>query len=160
LYAMRTLTPRIGAAAASSMAIGLYLVHNLFYSASAYVGGWLSDHVRRRHFVLAGGYALALAMAALLTAGTSSVMALGGIFALAGIFVGVVEALEDSMAADLIPPEQHGMAFGTMAAVNAAGDFGSSLLIGALWSAYSPAAGFAAAGALFFAGLLLLLRMK
>jgi dipeptide/tripeptide permease len=52
------------------------------------------------------------------------------------------------------------MAFGTMAAVNAVGDFGSSVLIGALWSAYSPTAGFAVAGALFFAGLILLLRLK
>ena len=81
-------------------------------------------------------------------------------FALAGIFVGVNEALEDSIAASLVTREQHGMAFGTMAAVNAVGDFGSSVLIGALWSAYSPTAGFAVAGALFFAGLILLLRLK
>jgi hypothetical protein len=71
--------------------------------------------------------------------------------------VGVEEALEDSIAADLVPREQHGMAFGTLAAVNAVGDFGSSLLIGLLWSAYSPAAGFAVAGALFLGGLALLL---
>jgi hypothetical protein len=49
------------------------------------------------------------------------------------------------------------MAFGTLAAVNALGDFGSSLLIGLLWSAISPTAGFAVAGALFFSGLVLLL---
>src|SRR3990172_6722143 len=79
------------------------------------------------------------------------------IFALAGIVVGVEEALEDSIAADLVPREQHGMAFGTLAAVNALGDFGSSLLIGLLWSTVSPAAGFAAAGVLFLMGLTLLL---
>jgi sugar phosphate permease len=160
LYATRALAPRMGMAAASSLAVGLYLVHNAFYAASAYGGGWLSDHAPRRGLVLGGGYALAIAMAALLVRGSSGGMALAAIFALAGMFVGVNEALEDSMAAEFVPQEQHGMAFGTMAAVNAVGDFGSSLLIGALWSAYSPAAGFAVAGAFFLAGLLLLLRLK
>ena len=82
------------------------------------------------------------------------------VFVLAGMFVGIEEALEDSLAAELVPAEQHGMAFGTLAAVNAVGDFGSSLLIGVLWSAYSPTAGFAVAGGLFLAGLLLLLRLR
>jgi MFS family permease len=159
LFAIRSLTPSIGAAAASSVAIGLYLVHNLFYAGFAYVGGWLSDHARQRKLVLSGGYAVAMAMTVLLMAGPSGSVGLAAVFALAGIFVGVVEALEDSIAADLVPASQHGMAFGTMAAVNAVGDFGSSLLIGALWSHYSPVAGFATAGALFFAGLILLVLM-
>jgi dipeptide/tripeptide permease len=60
----------------------------------------------------------------------------------------------------LVPHAQHGMAFGTLAAVNAVGDFGSSLLIGLLWSAVSPAAGFTAAGILFLAGLVLLALMR
>jgi MFS-type transporter involved in bile tolerance (Atg22 family) len=166
LYATRTLAPQIGLAAASSVAVGLYLLHNVFYAAFAYVGGWLSDHASSRRLVLAGGYGTAIAMAALLMSGAGEGaggphhFALAAIFALAGIFVGVNEALEDSIAASLVPREQHGMAFGTMAAVNAAGDFGSSVLIGLLWSAYSPAVGFAAAGVLFFAGLALLLRLK
>jgi hypothetical protein len=41
------------------------------------------------------------------------------------------------------------MAFGTLAAVNAAGDFASSIIVGGLWSAVAPGAGFAAAGSLF-----------
>jgi MFS family permease len=160
LYATRTLTPRVGLAAASTIAVGLYVLHNVFYAAFAYVGGWLSDRVRRRKIVLAGGYALAIAMALLLASELSDRLILAAIFALAGTFVGVNEALEDSMAAELVSTEQHGMAFGTMAAVNAVGDFGSSLLIGVLWSAYSPAAGFGVAGCLFLAGLLILLRPR
>ena len=160
LYATRALAPRIGLAAASGVAIGLYLLHNVFYSASAYAGGWLGDHVPQRRLVLAAGYALAAAMAALLIFSPSHQWTLAIAFALAGMFVGVVEAMEDSLAAELVPPEQHGLAFGTMAAVNAVGDFGSSFLIGALWSAYSPAVRFAAAGGLFLIGLLLLLLRK
>jgi MFS family permease len=117
----------------------------------------LSDHVRQRRLVLAAGYALAVVMAALLASGGAHLALLAAVFALAGIVVGVEEALEDSIAAELVPQAQHGMAFGTLAAVNAVGDFGSSLLIGLLWSAVSPAAGFAAAGALFVMGLSLLL---
>jgi MFS family permease len=157
LYASQALTPSMGFAAASSVAIGLYLLHNVFYAGFAYLSGWLSDHVRHRRFVLAAGYGLAVVMAALLAAGGSHLSVLVAIFALAGIVVGVEEALEDSIAAELVPNAQHGMAFGTLAAVNALGDFGSSLLIGLLWSAVGPAAGFTAAGALFLAGLTLLL---
>lgn len=171
LYATRTLAPQMGLATASSVAVGLYLLHNIFYAIFAYAGGWLSDRATNRRLVLAAGYVIAIAMAALLVAsevfgkaGGSSVgtheLELAGVFALAGIFVGVNEALEDSIAASLVTREQHGMAFGTMAAVNAVGDFGSSVLIGALWSTYSPTAGFAVAGALFFAGLVILLRLK
>jgi MFS family permease len=171
LYATRTLAPEMGLAAASSVAVGLYLLHNIFYAAFAYLGGWLSDRATNRRLVLAGGFVTAIAMAALLVAGEvfghaggavvgTQRIGLAAVFALAGIFVGVNEALEDSIAASLVTREQHGMAFGTMAAVNAVGDFGSSVLIGALWSAYSPTAGFAVAGALFFAGLILLLRPK
>ena len=157
LYATQALTPNMGFAAASSVAIGLYLLHNVFYAAFAYLSGWLSDHVRPRRLVLAVGYALAVVMAALLVSGGPQRSVLIAVFALAGIVVGVEEALEDSIAAELVPHAQHGMAFGTLAAVNAVGDFGSSLLIGLLWSAVSPAAGFAVAGALFLTGLALLL---
>jgi MFS family permease len=157
LYATQALTPTMGFAAASSVAIGLYLLHNVFYAAFAYLSGWLSDHVRHRRVVLAAGYGLAVVMAALLASGGSQLAILVMVFALAGIVVGVEEALEDSIAAELVPREQHGMAFGTLAAVNALGDFGSSVLIGALWSVVSPAAGFAAAGALFLTGLAFLL---
>jgi MFS family permease len=160
LYASQTLTPSMGFAAASSFAIGLYLLHNVFYAGFAYISGWLSDHVRHRRLVLAAGYGLAVVMAALLVSGGSHVAILVAIFALAGIVVGVEEALEDSIAAELVPREQHGMAFGTLAAVNALGDFGSSVLIGLLWSAVSPAVGFAAAGALFLTGLIFLVLMS
>ncbi len=157
LYASRRLAPAMGFAAASSLAIALYLLHNAFYAGFAYLSGWLSDHLRHRRFVLAGGYGIAVVMAALLASGGAQLPLLAAVFALAGIVVGVEEALEDSMAAELVHQAQHGMAFGTLAAVNALGDFGSSLLIGLLWSRVSPAVAFGVAGALFLSGLTLLL---
>jgi uncharacterized membrane protein YgdD (TMEM256/DUF423 family) len=52
------------------------------------------------------------------------------------------------------------MAFGTLAAVNAIGDFVSSLLVGSLWSTFNVQTAFAASGILFFAGALLILRLR
>jgi MFS family permease len=160
LYAMKMLAAEYGMARAASMAVILYMLHNVFYAASAYLSGWLSDHVRHRKMVLAAGYGLAVVTALLLCTGTRSLWLLGGIFVLAGLYIGTEEALEDSVAAELVPREQHGMAFGTMAAVNAVGDFLSSLLVGALWSAVGVGAAFGASAVLFAAGAILILRLK
>ena len=160
LYASRMLAPKYGLARAASIAVILYTLHNVFYAGSAYASGWLSDHVSQRKFVLAGGYGLAGITAILLCTGTHSLSLLGVIFILAGLYVGTEEALEDSVAAELVAKAQHGMAFGTLAAVNAVGDFFSSLVVGFLWSAVSVQAAFATSMFLFFAGAMLILRLR
>ncbi len=158
LFATQALTPAHGRAAAASIAVGLYLLHNIFYAAFAYLGGWLSDHVRQRRVILAGGYGLAVAMAVILVSGPKSLLLLATVFVLAGMVVGIEEALEDSLAAELVPQEQHGMGFGTLAAVNAVGDFVSSFVIGLLWSAVSPSFAFSLSGGLFLLSSVLILR--
>ena len=160
LYATRMLTPNLGVAKAASIAVGLYTLHNVFYAGSAYISGWLSDHVPQRKFVLAAGYATAGITAILLTTSAQHLWRLAIIFALAGIYVGTDEALEDSLAAELIPRGSHGMAFGTLAAVNAVGDFLSSLVVGFLWSAVSVRAAFSFSACLFFVGAFLILRLR
>jgi MFS family permease len=160
LYATRMLTPAQGTARAASIAIGLYTLHNVFYAGSAYVSGWISDHVPRRKIILAGGYALAGVTAVLLMAAPSSLWLLSLIFVLAGLYVGTEEALEDSLAAELLPREQHGMAFGTLAAVNAVGDLVSSMVVGFLWAAVSVKAAFSFSAVLFFVGAFMILRLK
>jgi MFS family permease len=160
LFATQALTPAHGKAVAASIAVGLYLVHNIFYAAFAYLGGWLSDHVPQRRVVLATGYSLAVVMALLLVAGPKTVTLLAAVFAIAGIMVGVEEALEDSLAAELVPQEQHGMAFGMLAAVNAVGDFVSSATIGLLWTTASPSTAFGFAAVLFVLGAVLVLRSR
>src|SRR5580692_1043375 len=159
LYASRMLAPELGLARAASIAVVLYTAHNLFSAGSAYGSGWLSDHVPQRKIVLAAGYFLAAITAILLCTSTHSITVLALIFVLGGLYFGVVDALEDTVAAELVPKEQHGMAFGTLAAVNAVGDFLSSLLVGFLWSAVSVQAAFATSAILFFAGAILILRL-
>jgi MFS family permease len=160
LYASRMLAPAHGTAGAASIAVGLYVLHNICYAGSAYLSGWLSDHVPSRKAVLAAGYALAGVTALLLCTGTQTLGLLAVIFVLAGIYVGTEEALEDSLSAELVPKEQHGMAFGTLAAVNAVGDFASSFLVGFLWSAFNVQTAFTASAILFFAGAALVLRLR
>ncbi len=154
------LTPVHGMARAASIAVGLYTLHNVFSASSAYLSGWLSDRVRSRKAVLAAGYALAGVTAIVLCTGTSSLWLLAVIFVLAGLYVGTEEPLEDSLTAELVPKEQHGMAFGTLAAVNALGDFASSLLVGSLWSALGVQTAFAGSALLFIIGAILILRLR
>ena len=160
LYATRILAAKHGTAWAATLAIALYTIHNCFSAASSYLSGWLSDRLPQRKFVLAGSYGVAVLTAILLCTETHSLYLLGVIFLLAGMFEGAKDALEDAVAAGCAPKEQHGMAFGTLAAVNAVGDFASSLLVGALWSAFNVEAAFGVSASLFFAGALLILRLK
>ena len=160
LYASRALAPQHGMAHAASLAVALYTLHNVFNAGSAYLSGWLSDYLPQRKFVLAAGYALAGVTAILLCTGTQSLPLLAVIFILAGLYKGTEDALEDSLAAEFVPKEQHGMAFGTMAAVNALGDFLSSITVGALWSAFNAQTAFGASAFLSFAGALLILRLR
>ena len=160
LFATRMLAPAQGPARAASIAVGLYTLHNVFYAGSAYLSGWISDHVPHRKVILAAGYALAGVTAILLTTSPNRLWVLAVIFVLAGLYVGTEEALEDSLAAELIPTEQHGMAFGTLAAVNAVGDFLSSLVVGFLWSAVSIRAAFSFSAILFFLGAFIVLRLR
>ncbi len=160
LYATKMLTPAHGLVKAASIAVGLYTLHNIFYAGSAYLSGWLSDYLPQRKYVLAAGYALAGVTALLLCTAAQSLWLLAVIFIIGGLYMGTEEALEDSLAAECVPKEQHGMAFGTMAAVNALGDFLSSVVVGALWSAFNVATAFGASAVLFFAGALLILRLR
>ena len=52
------------------------------------------------------------------------------------------------------------MGFGTLAAVDAVGDFASSFVIGLLWSAVSPSLAFGLSGVLFLLGSVLIFRTR
>ena len=86
------------------------------------------------------------------------VWTLAGVFSLAGLSTGMVEALEDSFCAELAGEESHGVAFGLLATVNGVGDFASSLIVGLLWSTAGAPIAFAYSGVLFLAGAAMVLR--
>jgi MFS family permease len=159
LLATQKLTPSFGAARAASVAVGLYVAHNVFYAAFAYVAGWLADRFPKP-FVLATGYSLAAIMALLVIFLPVTLWTFVAIFVLGGIYVAIEETLEDSLCAELVNKEQHGMAFGMLATVNGVGDFVSSVLVGWLWTRFGTAVAFSYCVVLFVAGALLVLRTK
>jgi len=157
LFATQRLATEFGAARAASLAVGFYLLRNVFNAAGAPLAGWLADHFAKKA-VLAAGYALAALMALLIILAPANVWTLAAIFALAGIFAAITETLEDSFCAELVGEEQHGTAFGVLATVNGLGDFLSSTVVGLLWSAFGTATAFSYSAALFIIGAVLVLR--
>lgn len=135
LYAASVLSPEVGADRAAGIAVALYAVHNALYAVWSYLGGWIADR-GSRPFLLAGGYLCAASAVAGLLFGVRGVPELAIVFALAGTGVGIYEALEDTIAASLLPSRLRGSGFGLLAVVTGLGDLLSSLLFGALWSAF------------------------
>jgi MFS family permease len=159
LLAMQKLAPELGVARAASVAVGFYVLRNIFYAGFAYMAGWLADRFKKQ-FVLAFGYALAAVMALLIVAAPMTIGLLGVIFVFSGIYVAIEETLEDSFCAELVDEEHHGMAFGVLATVNGVGDFLSSIVVGALWTAFGTAVAFGYSAVLFALGALLVLRTR
>jgi len=159
LLATQKLTPELGAAKAASIAVGLYVLHNVFYAGFAFIAGWLADRFPK-HRVLASGYALAAVMTLAIIFLPLTIWTLGAIFILGGVYVAIEETLEDSFCAELVGEEHHGIAFGTLATVNGVGDFLSSIIVGALWTMFGTSAAFGYSAVLFAAGALLVLRLR
>jgi hypothetical protein len=82
------------------------------------------------------------------------------VFILGGIHVGMNETVEDSLSAELVDESRHGMAFGVLATINGVGDFISSVVVGALWSAFGTEVAFGYSLTLFLIGALLVWRIS
>jgi MFS family permease len=159
LRASQILTPQLGIARAATISVGLYTFHNFINAAWAYPAGVLGDRKSRRGF-LAVGYLVAVVMNIGFVFAPPTIFALAVLFALSGIHIGFKQALEKSLAAELMPPEIRGSGFGVLATVNGVGDLLSSVVVGALWSSVSPNAGFLYAGIFTLAGAVLVYRWR
>jgi MFS family permease len=151
LRAVAVLTPAHGPVLAQRMGIALYILHNVLYAAVSYPAGALGDRVSKRA-LLGTGYALfGLMCVGFLFAGPSLAI-LAVLFVLAGIYIGIVDAMERALAADLLPVEQRGVGYGVLATANSIGDLLSSIVVGYLWSHVSAASGFIFAAVLTIMG--------
>jgi len=159
LRAMQMLTPAMGASRAGQVAIALYVLHNILYAGMSYPIGALADRIGKRG-LLALGYALAAIMGIGWIVAVPSVWMLGLLFALGGTFIAAEDALEGALAADLLPEDVRGTGYGVLATVNGLGDFLSSIIVGALWTAFNPAVGFAYATLLFALGAIVIYPVR
>jgi len=159
LRAAQMLTPGMGAVQAGQVAIALYVLHNVLYAGMSFPIGALADRIGKRG-LLALGYGVAALMGIGWIVAVPSVWMLGLLFALGGTFIAAEDALEGALAADLLPEEVRGTGYGVLATVNGLGDFLSSIVVGALWTAVNPAAGFAYATVLFVIGAVVIYRVR
>jgi len=151
LRATQILTPHYGGGKAATIAVGLYTFFNVVNAAAAYPAGALADRIPKRA-LLAAGYAVGAAtyIGFIFERPTMPVLAI--LFGLAGVHGAVQQSLEKSAAAEFLAREQRGSGFGVLATTNGIGDLVSSVVVGALWSSVSPAAGFLYAGVFAAAG--------
>lgn len=150
-----------GDASPDSIAVGLYVFHNVVHAISAYGIGVLGARFGTRR-VLAMGYAAFAAMAvgfALLPV-DAPIGPIIVLFALAGLAMSAEEVLEGTAAAEMLPEKLRGTGYGALAAVNGVGDFMASVVVGSLWTWVSPSAGFAYAAVAGAAGAVALGRLR
>ncbi len=121
---------------------------NVVYAALAYPAGALSDRIGRRGILIAGAVVLIASDAALASAGGIALMLLG--VALWGVHMALTQSLFAALVADSVPRELRGTAFGFFNVASGLGLLAASVIAGALWDHYGPAATFIA-GAVFAA---------
>jgi MFS family permease len=158
LLAAQKLTPALGPAKAASLAVALYVLHNVFYASFALIGGWLGDRFPKNR-LLALGYLMSALMSLGIMFLPANVAMLALIFILGGTNVALEETMEDSLCAELTEESQHGMAFGVLATVNGIGDFLSSIIVGVLWTGFGTTVAFGYSAALSLAGAWLVSRI-
>ena len=160
LAAAQLLAPEVGPVRAAQAGALFYVVRNALYAVASFPAGALADRMDKQK-LLAAGYALggltSFAVASVFAWGAAGVASLAVLFAAAGVYLAVEDALEGAIPADLVPLPARGTAYGLMGAVNGAGDLFASALVGTLWTVASPTAGFAAAGVLMASGAALVL---
>ncbi len=159
LRATELMIPKIGLAAATATAVALYAARNVVYALASYPIGALSDRIGRKK-LLAASYAVAALVMAGFAFAQADVAMLLVLFCLAGLYIAAEDTLESAIAGDLLPEKVKGTGFGVLAATNGVGDFASSIIVGALWSAVSPQAGFAYAAILAALGAALMAANK
>lgn len=161
LAATHLLTPSMGVVPAAQVAGLLYVWRNIVQVAVSYPVGVLADRFGSQHMLVVG-YALGT-LTAVLTAlafwsKVDSILILGVIFFIAGLYVAVQEALESTVTADIVSSDTLAMSYGALGAVNGTAKLISSTAVGVLWTMVSPVFGFSVAALLMLAGTFALAR--
>ena len=141
LRATTLLRPTMGLIDASRLAALFYLFRNVVYAAASYPIGAFSDRFTRSRY-LAIGYAVAVITFLGFAFAIPSVWWFVFFFGLSGIFIAWEDTIEAVAVRDYVDDSISGTAYGVLGVVNGIGDFVSSLVVGALWTAVGPALGF------------------
>lgn len=155
LAASQLLTASMVVLQAAQVAGLLYVGRNVVQVLVSYPVGALADRFGSRP-VLLTGYALGALTAALAAAAfwwrVDSIWLLAGLFAVAGLYVAVQEALESTVTAEMVGTHALNIGIGALGTVNGCAKFVSSAGVGLIWSAVSPVLGFGIAALFLAAG--------
>ena len=132
--------------AAASLAIIIYAAHNAFASLVAIIGGHWIDKVGPKIVFATGAFMYILAYLGFAASFHSWVWLLGA-FILAGTSIGLSETAESALVARMLPDHLRGSGFGILGGIQSFGDFASTAVVGLLYAAVSPTAGFIYAAA-------------
>lgn len=157
LRATQLLSASHGSLPASSLAVALYTVHNLFYALGAYPAGALADRAGPRS-VLIGGYILFAAALVGFSWGPTAFWPLVPLFALSGTATALVSTLEKALGSHLVPADIRGSALGVQGFWVGIGNLLSGLLLGGLWTLLRPGPAFAILAVMALTGVVLLNR--
>jgi len=159
LRATTVLTPKLGLPEAARVAALLYTLRNVVYALASFPIGALSGRFSRTRY-LAVGYGVAVVTFAGLAFVVAAVWWFVIFFCLAGVFIAWEDTMEGVAVRDYVKAEVAGTAYGVLGVVNGIGDFGSSLIVGLLWTAIGPTAGFLYAVVMGAAGTILMALTK
>ena len=126
----------------------ILVMFNIVYAAAAVPAGMLSDKLGRRGLIIVGW--LIYAAVYLGFAVANAPWHIWILFAVYGLYYGIVEGVSRAFVADLVPVEKRGTAFGWYNGVLSIALLPASLIAGWLWSAISPASTFYFGAALAF----------
>jgi len=118
----------------------MLLAFNVVYTAVAAPAGSLADRVPRKWVLLAGWCVYAAVYLGFALAQTSTQVV--ALFAVYGVYQGMVAGAAKALVADLVAPELRATAFGTHEAVIGLLSLPASLLAGLLWQGFGPWSGF------------------
>jgi len=157
LRATTVLEPKMGLLGAAQVATLLYTLRNVVYALASFPIGALSDRFSRTRY-LAVGYGVAVVTFLGFAFVVPAVWWFVIFFSLAGVFIAWEDTMEGVAVRDYVKTEIAGTAYGVLGVVNGLGDFVSSLVVGLLWVAIGPMAGFIYAAGVGLAGTVLMAR--
>ena len=159
LATTQLLTESMGVIQAAQVAGLLYVWRNVVQVAVSFPIGVLADRFGHMPTLIAGyvlGVLTAVLTAVAFALHIDSIVFLGMIFLVAGLYMAVQEALESTVTAEMVSQELLATAVGALGTVNGTAKFISSTMVGVLWTAVSPVFSFGLAAMLMLAGTLVL----
>ena len=130
----------------------MLVVFNFTYSLISLPMGILSDKLGRRRVITFGWLVYALVYFGFALA--SHIWQIWILFAVYGIYYGIVEGAAKAFVADMVPAEKRGTAYGWFNGVVGIMALPASLIAGWMWDAFSPASTFYFGAALAFLAML------